>query len=92
MQTTSTIQKLVVNAESEGFGDATILLHRFSAELREAQRRAQEMAESPTSFKKSKIPKIALLRFSLLHSRTRPLAGYITSLDYITWSWTSPRW
>jgi hypothetical protein len=36
MQTT--IQKLVVNAESKGFGEATILLHRsFSAELRKAQ-------------------------------------------------------
>jgi hypothetical protein len=37
MQTT--IQKLVVNAESKGFGEATILLHRFSAELRKAQQK-----------------------------------------------------
>jgi hypothetical protein len=34
------IQKLVVNAESKGFGGkATILLHRFSAELRKAQQK-----------------------------------------------------
>jgi hypothetical protein len=37
MQTT--IQKLVVNAGSKGFGEATILLHRFSAELRKAQQK-----------------------------------------------------
>jgi hypothetical protein len=55
MQTT--IQKLV-NAESKDLGEATILLHRFTAEMREAnRRRSQEMAESPTSFKKSKTPK-----------------------------------
>jgi hypothetical protein len=38
MQTT-VVQKLVANAESKGFGDAAILLHRFSAELRKAQQK-----------------------------------------------------
>jgi hypothetical protein len=37
MQTT--IQKLVVNAESKDLGEATILLHRFRVELRKAQQK-----------------------------------------------------
>jgi hypothetical protein len=55
MQTT--IQKLVVNAESKGFGDATILLHRFSAELRKSQQKKSTGDGRITNFfKKVKDP------------------------------------
>jgi hypothetical protein len=47
---TSTIQTLVFNAESKGCGEATILLHIFSAELRKAQQKKATGDGRITSF------------------------------------------
>jgi hypothetical protein len=101
MQTTSTIQKLVVNAESKGFGDATILLHRFSAELRKAQqKKATGDGKITNFFQKVKHPynstEVAQITtlccdFPCSIAACGPWLGLLLLL-VITWIWTSPQW
>jgi hypothetical protein len=71
MQTT--VQKFAANADSKGLGDVTILLHRFSAELRKAQQKKAARDEKITNFfQRVKDPKITLkLHRSALNACTK---------------------